>query len=132
MHTAQRNQERRRRPCPRIAALVDHELRNNARRFLIVSGSGLAACCRDLRGSRAEALVGTWSEMVQARDAPPARWPVAELLDVVEGGAAAGEIAAARLVASLLDFQVDLDRLATLAWLAQDPLSRDAAVLTDA
>jgi len=124
----------RHRPCRRTAALIDHEhdLRDDARRFLLHSGSSIAAYCGHLDGMRAALLVRAWETMLASQDAAPDRWPVAELLCLLESCALAGGVPAARLTARLRDIRAGVDRLATLEWLTKDPVFQDAYFQTDA
>ena len=110
-----------------LRKLVDHEtaLRAEAGRFLAVSGESLAACCRRLGGNPAEEAVRTWAAL--APSGSLAEWPVAEALDVIEAGVRAGDLAAARHLASLRRLRGSVRRLDTLEWLARDPRQREEA-----
>lgn len=111
-----------------VRRLVDHEhaLRTGARDLLSSAGS-LAACCGRLAGRRGKDLVSAWADMTADGDRPAEDWPLAGILAILEDGVTDGDLAAARLVASMRRLRRGVRRLDTLAWLARDPREREAA-----
>lgn len=83
-----------------------------ARQHFLVEGLPFAACYGRIGGE--EGLGLAW------------------LLKLIKGGAAAGDLAAARLAGPLRDIQAAIERHATLAWLAEDPMSHDAVAAAGA
>ncbi len=111
-----------------VRRLADHEhaLREEAYRLLTSFESLEAFNRRPMNGHDADP-VEAWTDMVVARDRSPEDWPVAEILDVLEAELADGDLAAARLIRHLRRLHKGVRRFGVLAWLAQDPDTRNEA-----
>ena len=111
-----------------VRRLVDHEhaLRTEARHLLSSAGS-LAACCGRLAGGRGDDLVGAWAAMTADDDRSLEEWPLAGILTIMEEGVTDGDLAAARFIRPLRRLHKGVCRLGVLAWLAEDPDTRNEA-----